>query len=519
MVKKAWTAIVIMCASSIVVNGAHLEYVQGIPQGVSSSCAFNATESDPFDDPGTSERERELVTGSDAVTFELETHSSVSTAQADGSVMFQRITTAEHEQLMGVFSGSVGHEDAASGAAAQFEFWTRNMTDGTYGISYRVAADREPAGTEVILRLYWFAQTAVSGDGGGSGYVTYQCGDAPCSVGVAINQDPMTFPEMESMAYRGQYQWFTGFEEQGETVTFLVKVGDLVTIYWGGIAAVFTEEQAGSASICGQMRIFLDVLEGPSTLPADINGDKRVNLADVAILAENWLWEGHIYNVSCQTALGVEDGKTYAESTVSTPAGELWYLLRPSVGARYHISLCGSDFDTRLTAYDAVPGSCTAYVQGENDDACGKQSALTVDCYDYPGVYLRVDSPTQEHGMMRMHVTRIPPPQNDTGPEGPEVFSDTIYNGSTIGSVGDMSVWYTFIPAESGSYTFSLCGSDYDTILQVYEYDDVLAANDDFCGAASELTVGLTAEHWYYVEVGGHERGEYELVIRPSAIP
>lgn len=92
----------------------------------------------------------------------------------------------------------------------------------------------------------------------------------------------------------------------------------------------------------------------------------------------------------------------------------------------------------------------------------------------------------------------------------------TYYSGSTVGSPSHQT-WYVFIPGYSGEYMISLCGSDYDTWLDVYDEcgGNRLAKNDDSCGSQSQLTLYLEGGEDYYIRIGGYDdaTGYYELYI------
>ena len=86
-----------------------------------------------------------------------------------------------------------------------------------------------------------------------------------------------------------------------------------------------------------------------------------------------------------------------------------------------------------------------------------------------------------------------------------------------------IDVWHSFVPQSSGKYTISLCGSDFDTTLAVF--DDCegtqIECNDDFCGPQSKLTVKAKAGRRYYIRVGGYDgdSGDYKLNVKKSNCP
>jgi beta propeller repeat protein len=102
------------------------------------------------------------------------------------------------------------------------------------------------------------------------------------------------------------------------------------------------------------------------------------------------------------------------------------------------------------------------------------------------------------------------------------------YHGSTTNSIATADesscgyndtrdVWHWFIPQMTGRYTISLCGSDFDTTLAVFDDCDgtEIECNDDFCDLQSELTVKVKVGQEYYIRVAGYDgaTGDYTLLI------
>ncbi|NIS82302.1 MAG: hypothetical protein GTO14_19320 [Anaerolineales bacterium] len=74
------------------------------------------------------------------------------------------------------------------------------------------------------------------------------------------------------------------------------------------------------------------------------------------------------------------------------------------------------------------------------------------------------------------------------------------------------NIWYRYVATCTGNVTVSLCGSNYDTMLAVYNGANcypasgkLIECNDDFCGWQSEVTFAATAGNYYLIEVGGYE--------------
>jgi len=69
-------------------------------------------------------------------------------------------------------------------------------------------------------------------------------------------------------------------------------------------------------------------------------------------------------------------------------------------------------------------------------------------------------------------------------------------------------IWYTFTSASTNDLRFELCGSSYDTAMEVFDGSctalNLIECNDDSCGLQSALTVtNVVAGTQYFVRVGG----------------
>lgn len=84
-------------------------------------------------------------------------------------------------------------------------------------------------------------------------------------------------------------------------------------------------------------------------------------------------------------------------------------------------------------------------------------------------------------------------------------------------------VAYSYVAGGEGTIDISLCGSDYDTMLGVFNSSFVeIACNDDYCGLQSQLTgVPVTAGQLYYIVVDGYYMGcgNYVLSVTGGAGP
>ncbi|MHC4687581.1 MAG: GEVED domain-containing protein [Planctomycetota bacterium] len=90
------------------------------------------------------------------------------------------------------------------------------------------------------------------------------------------------------------------------------------------------------------------------------------------------------------------------------------------------------------------------------------------------------------------------------------------------------NIWYRYTAMCTGDVTISLCGSNYDTMLAVYNGGDcyptsgrMIECNDDFCGWRSEITFRAIRDRQYLIEVGGYadETGTGEITMSCDGEP
>lgn len=79
-------------------------------------------------------------------------------------------------------------------------------------------------------------------------------------------------------------------------------------------------------------------------------------------------------------------------------------------------------------------------------------------------------------------------------------------------------VWYKIYIEEEDCYTISLCNSNFDTAIELYEDCDgyLQGFDDDGCDPQSKLEANLSAWHTYYLRVRGktiYDQGNYEILV------
>ncbi|MEZ5001805.1 MAG: T9SS type A sorting domain-containing protein [Chitinophagales bacterium] len=140
-------------------------------------------------------------------------------------------------------------------------------------------------------------------------------------------------------------------------------------------------------------------------------------------------------------------------------------------------------------------------------------------------------------GDFTISVSCVTPPANDQCDGAIEVSCDDVITGSTATASADGSlsfcgtslssapgVWYYFA-GTGDDVTASLCGSDFDTKIGVFDGTcDALSCidgNDDFCGIQSEVTFSTEVGTDYFIYVTGFSSnsGDYTLSITCTVPP
>ncbi|MFZ4431459.1 MAG: immunoglobulin domain-containing protein, partial [Phycisphaerales bacterium] len=167
----------------------------------------------------------------------------------------------------------------------------------------------------------------------------------------------------------------------GRPTTFTVAVTgtQAITFQWrkggvniaGATSASYTipsvaAVDAGSydciaTNLCSSVTSSAATLAVTTSVANDLVANAQLLLAGVALAGDT----------ACAT-VDSADAPVCAAQTVSAPG--LWYRLA-GTGTSVTVSLCGSSFDTRLSAFCGSPGSFTC-VAG-NNDACGPQSSVS----------------------------------------------------------------------------------------------------------------------------------------------
>jgi len=247
---------------------------------------------------------------------------------------------------------------------------------------------------------------------------------------------------------------------------------------------------------------------------------------------------GNVTNLAFDTTNATIDGPGHY---IRSP--NIWYCYTATCNGCATVSLRGSNFDTKVAAYEG----CNCYPALEdliksNDDFIGQQSQITFPVKAGSQYLIEVggfNPSVKGQGMISISCdAQSSQPANDDCSNAKQIGNVTELPFTTICATFDgpghfftsPNLWYLYIAGGTGDVTVSLLGSEYDTALVVYdggdcypESGDLIERNDDFGGfLQSQITFQATAGRSYLFEVLGYnsdEVGEGVITVSSTAQP
>jgi len=235
---------------------------------------------------------------------------------------------------------------------------------------------------------------------------------------------------------------------------------------------------------------------------------------------DNAMSVGNVTNRRFDTTFATFDGPGYCMESPN-----IWYTYSADYTGSVTVSLCGSDYDSKLAIYHNGFGW---YPDEDdlidcNDDFCGTDAQITFTAIAGSHYLIEVGAYNGEAGQGVLNIN------SGWGWWPSEPPNDDCFDATHVGNVTNLpfdttnatfdgpgyynttdNVWYRYTAPYTCDVTVSLCGSSYDTVLVVYDgwdcnpaYADMITRNDDFCGLQSKVTFDAIAGHHYLIEVGG----------------
>jgi subtilisin family serine protease len=229
------------------------------------------------------------------------------------------------------------------------------------------------------------------------------------------------------------------------------------------------------------------------------------------------------------------------------PGGRsIWYQWQAPSDGLLELGTSGSHFDTLLAVYlGQSVGSLTELAENDDGPIGDLSSHIELTVLSNATYRIAVDGFNGAGGQVRLHLQFNPTGPNgsndsfanatDVGPQ--PVFTQGSNNGATkeaeepdhAGNMGGHSVWWRWTADTDGLITVDLDGSDFDTLLAVYQGTSLanlipISANDDtsFDSLASRSTFAAISGETYHIAVDGYadrdrigDQGAITLRIAP----
>lgn len=272
------------------------------------------------------------------------------------------------------------------------------------------------------------------------------------------------------------------------------------------------------------------------------------------------------YSDSCEGAIAVQsgtfggctaeatlDGASSCGNSINGPQGpDVWFSWTPRCSGTAEVNTIGSSFDTVLSVHLACPDANSLHSAGCSDDAFpspSRDSQLQFQYFAGTQYLIRVAGYNGAQGNFALAINEFQTPTNDACTNaqiafnGPTAFktckatTDGPTNDTAFSNDEDirLDVWFRYVATATGTVNVNTCGSNFDTILQVYpgttcpiSNSEAIAHNDDFAPICNGNTVGsalafnATAGSTYTLRVGGYNSasgpsfGNGNLVIQPA---
>jgi hypothetical protein len=232
--------------------------------------------------------------------------------------------------------------------------------------------------------------------------------------------------------------------------------------------------------------------------------------------------------ISCDTQLGSSIGAPLAFGNTSgqgddffsrnchggAGAADVAYCWTAPSSGRYNLDVIGSDFNTLLSIYrNGTEIDCGNAVLTEYFST-GDQVIIVVDGHQ-----------SADAGNFALSITQPEPPQCDL--QLGSVVGPAVATGSTTGQGNDVrlsscgggqaeEVVFCWSAPSAGRYVFDTIGSDFDTILALYEGNNEIACNDqDGFSNTSRIEIDLAQNQILAIVVDGYstDSGNYILNI------
>ena len=249
----------------------------------------------------------------------------------------------------------------------------------------------------------------------------------------------------------------------------------------------------------------------------------------------------------CATAQAIGNVTNHAFSTTGATfdgpglcmrSPNIWYRYAATCTGSVTVSLVGSSYDTMLAVYQGSQCYPTAarLVECNDDVDSGRHSRVTFASTSGSQYLIEVGGYGSETGQGKLTITcqgQTPPPVSQNDCQNARAVGDVTnlpfdtrsaaFDGPGL-CMRSPNTWYCYTASCTGDVTVSLLGSNFDTMLAVYDgcacpptQSRMIECNDDFGNSyQSQVTFAGVVGNRYLIEVGGYgsATGQGVLSIR-----
>lgn len=219
--------------------------------------------------------------------------------------------------------------------------------------------------------------------------------------------------------------------------------------------------------------------------------------------------------------------------TGHTQGPDIWFRWTPACSGPVTLDTFSSDFDTVLSVHSGCPGEAANALHCNDDGGGGLQSTLTMNTVAGQTLLIRVAGFGGARGSVTLNVNEGAPPVNDTCGAAPAITSG-VYTFTTCrattnnltgsacqtGAAVQRDLWYRYTATCTGAVTVNTCGSNFDTVVQVFpgatcpsSNASIIACDDDSQAQcpdnpdASSVSFQATTGVAYFIQVGSRPIG------------
>jgi hypothetical protein len=238
------------------------------------------------------------------------------------------------------------------------------------------------------------------------------------------------------------------------------------------------------------------------------------------------------YTQQLETAGAGNESGEKTPQCLDNVSASVWYQYTPSSNQTVLFNTFGAEYDTALSVWEGTRHPLTQLAC--NDDSSNlSQSQITVELKKGALYYINISGYQGETGSLNFNAKAVSPLSNDDLEQAIPISFDGsssyTHTQMTQGATHEAeeyvpscypnshaTVWYQYTPAVDESIILNTLGSDYNTVLSVWEGNqhplEEIACNDDNTGQQSEVRVEVEGGVTYSINIAsGEEAGSIAL--------